>query len=107
MAPRVGKFKGNRTLSLFAPRVRRSAPRRPSPASRVLFCVALALSSAFVAAGQTTYKKPPKEVLDVLNAPVTPSASISPTREHMLLATGVRYPPIAELAQPMLRLAGL
>src|ERR1044071_7707308 len=71
-----------------------------------LLCVAL-LSLAGVAFGQTTYKKPPKEVLDVLNAPVTPSASISPTREHLLLATGVRYPPISELAQPMLRLAGL
>jgi dipeptidyl aminopeptidase/acylaminoacyl peptidase len=57
--------------------------------------------------GQTGYKKPPKEVLDILNAPVTPAASISPTREHMLLLTGVRYPPLADLAQPMLRLAGL
>src|SRR4030095_12331540 len=52
------------------------------------------------------YKKPPKEVLDILNAPVTPPASISPTRDNMLLATGLRYPPLADLAQPMLRLAG-
>ena len=57
--------------------------------------------------GQTGYKKPPKEVLDILNAPVTPAASISPTREQMLLLTGLRYPPLADLAQPMLRLAGL
>lgn len=56
--------------------------------------------------GQTGYKKPPKEVLDILNAPVTPAASISPTRDHMLLLTGLRYPPLADLAQPMLRLAG-
>ena len=55
---------------------------------------------------QTGYKKPPKEVLDILNAPVTPGASISPTRQHMLLLTGLRYPPLADLAQPMLRLAG-
>jgi dipeptidyl aminopeptidase/acylaminoacyl peptidase len=59
------------------------------------------------AAGQTGYKKPPKEVLDILSAPVTPGASISPARDYMLLATGLRYPPIADLAQPMLRLAGL
>jgi dipeptidyl aminopeptidase/acylaminoacyl peptidase len=52
------------------------------------------------------YRKPPQAVLDVLNAPVTPSVSISPARDQMLLATGVRYPPISELAQPMLRLAG-
>ena len=59
------------------------------------------------AAAQEAYKKPPKEVLDVLNAPVTPLVSISPTRDLLMLATGVRYPPIADLAQPMLRLAGL
>ena len=67
----------------------------------ILFVIA---NSSF---GQSGYKKPPKEVLDVLNAPVTPTASISPTREHMLLLTGLRYPPLADLAQPMLRLAGL
>ena len=60
-----------------------------------------------LAAAQQAYKKPPKEVLDVLNAPVTPLVSISPSRDMLLLATGVRYPPISDLAQPMLRLAGL
>jgi dipeptidyl aminopeptidase/acylaminoacyl peptidase len=53
------------------------------------------------------YKKPPKEVLDILNAPVTPTALGSPTRDNVLLLTGLRYPPLADLAQPMLRLAGL
>lgn len=56
---------------------------------------------------QQGYKKPPKEVLDVLDAPVTPVAIISPSRDAMLLSTGLRYPPIADLAEPMLRLAGL
>ncbi len=77
--------------------------------SRVTQFTALALLlllSSF-AVGQTGYKKPPKEVLDILSAPVTPTASISPARDTMLLATGLRYPPIADLAQPMLRLAGL
>ena len=55
---------------------------------------------------QQGYKKPPKEVLDILHAPVTPSAAISPTRDNILLATGLRYPPLADLSQPMLRLAG-
>ncbi|HYX43140.1 MAG TPA: hypothetical protein VE821_15650, partial [Pyrinomonadaceae bacterium] len=67
--------------------------------------VALLLSTAPTCA--QSYRKPPQAVLDVLNAPVTPSASVSPTGELMLLATGVRYPPISDLAQPMLRLAGL
>ncbi|MEP6820450.1 MAG: prolyl oligopeptidase family serine peptidase [bacterium] len=69
--------------------------------------LALLLLLSNFAAAQDAYKKPPKEVLDVLNAPVTPLVSISPTRDKLLLATGVRYPPISDLAQPMLRLAGL
>jgi dipeptidyl aminopeptidase/acylaminoacyl peptidase len=66
---------------------------------------AMLLLLASVAAAQG-YRKPPQAVLDVLNSPVTPSVSISPARDQMLLATGVRYPPISDLAQPMLRLAG-
>ncbi|MBC7931536.1 MAG: S9 family peptidase [Rubrivivax sp.] len=60
-----------------------------------------------VTAGAQTYQKPAQSVLDVLGAPLPPQAVISPTREHMLLVQGTRYPPISELAQPMLRLAGL
>ena len=74
------------------------------------FCVAL---STFVLLCLTTatfaqqgYKKPPKEVLDILHAPVTPGISVSPTRDNMLLTTALRYPPLADLAQPVLRIAG-
>ena len=72
--------------------------------STAFLILLLAANASF---GQQGYKKPPKEVLDILNAPVTPNGSISPTRDYMLLSTGVRYPPLADLAQPMLRLAGL
>src|SRR5437868_6016882 len=61
---------------------------------------------ASVSFAQQGYKKPPKEVLDILNAPVTPSISVSPARDTAILSTGLRYPPLADLAQPMLRLAG-
>ena len=77
-----------------------------STASRSLSVLLLLVFFSFASA-QEGYKKPPKEVLDILSAPVTPTASISPSRDVMLLATGLRYPPIADLAQPMLRLAGL
>lgn len=53
------------------------------------------------------YQKPPKEILDVLNAPATPSTIISPSKDFILLTETLRYPPISELAQPMLRLGGL
>ena len=73
-------------------------------------CSFLALTISFFivqfAFGQSGYKKPPKEVLDILNAPATPTASINPTRDYILLSTANRYPPLTDLAQPMLRLAG-
>ncbi len=76
--------------------------------NRVIVCllgVALIAPSLSVPA-QTVYQKPPKVVLDVLNAPENAIVSVSPSRDRMLLATPVRYPSIAELAEPMLRLAG-
>ena len=57
--------------------------------------------------GFAQYKQPPKEIADILNAPVTPITLISPAKDKILLAEPLRYPPISELAQPMLRLAGL
>jgi dipeptidyl aminopeptidase/acylaminoacyl peptidase len=42
-----------------------------------------------------------------LNAPSTPTTSVSPAHDKILLAESLRNPPISELAQPMLRLAGL
>jgi dipeptidyl aminopeptidase/acylaminoacyl peptidase len=56
---------------------------------------------------QQKYEKPPKEVLDVLNASLPPATILSPTRDKLLLAQVVRYPAIADLAEPMLRLAGV
>jgi len=70
----------------------------------VLTLIAALAASAF---SQQGYKKPPQDVLDILTAAVTPTVSVSPARDVMLLSTGLRYPPLADLAQPMLRLAGL
>ena len=58
-------------------------------------------------AAQQGYQKPPQEIMDVLNAPSLPATSLSPTKDTIALLEPLRYPPIAELAQPMLRLAGL
>ncbi len=70
----------------------------------ILTLIAALAASAF---SQQGYKKPPQDVLDILTAAVTPTVSVSPARDVMLLSTGLRYPPLADLAQPMLRLAGL
>lgn len=53
------------------------------------------------------YKKPPKEIMDILNAPAIPITSVSPAKNKIVFLEPLRYPPIADLAEPMLRLAGL
>jgi dipeptidyl aminopeptidase/acylaminoacyl peptidase len=67
----------------------------------------LFFTCAAIACAQSAYKKPPEAILKVLNAPATPVANVNPTKTHLLLLEPDRYPPIAELAEPMLRLAGL
>src|SRR5262249_11867073 len=56
---------------------------------------------------QTAYKTPPKEVVDILDAPPTPLVEVSPTRDAMLLVEPQLYPPIRVLAQPILRIGGV
>ncbi len=63
--------------------------------------------AALVLLGEEQYRKPSKAVLDVLNAPATPALSLSPTRAYAMQGQPVRNPPIAELAEPMLRIAGM
>jgi dipeptidyl aminopeptidase/acylaminoacyl peptidase len=58
------------------------------------------------AAANEPYRKPPPAMVRVLEAPPTPQVSLDPTRTVMVLVDRVVLPPIADLAQPMLRLAG-
>ncbi len=72
---------------------------------RILTLISISILAVPVAA-EETYKKPPQAVLDVLNAPLPPDATISPSKDFVLLTVPQRYPPIADVAAPMLRLAG-
>ncbi len=57
--------------------------------------------------GQATpYQQAPPAIQAVLDAPGTPTLLPSPQGDHFLLAEYARQPPIADLAQPMARLAG-
>lgn len=60
-----------------------------------------------LAQGQIAYQKPSPEILKVLHAPLPPLVSVSPRKDLLLLMDRVTYPSISDLAQPMLRLAGL
>jgi len=56
---------------------------------------------------QEPYKLPPKEVVEIVDAPPTPMAVVSPKGDLMLLVEYNSMPSIKHMAQPMLRLAGL
>src|SRR6185295_14245452 len=53
------------------------------------------------------YQRPPQAIIDILDVPPTPQASLSPTRDQLLLIQRPSHPSIADVAAPMLRLAGL
>ncbi|OGU25109.1 MAG: prolyl oligopeptidase [Ignavibacteria bacterium GWA2_54_16] len=69
----------------------------------------LALLALFTAPlfAQTAYKLPPKEVVDILDAPPTPVVSASPRGDAILLVDFQAQPPIALISRPFLRLAGI
>ncbi len=91
------------SIALFMLAACSAAPGAPPAASPP---GAATTSAPAAGHGHGGYQKPPQSVLDVLHAPLPPSASLSPTHDTLILATPVRYPPIADLAEPMLRLAG-
>ncbi len=55
----------------------------------------------------TSWRKPRQQILDVLHAEDLPTTLLSPTGEVLALMKMLRYPPLADLAQPTLRLAGV
>ncbi len=73
---------------------------------RIIAVTSLLLVLSGLGFAQGSYMQPPKEIMDVLNAAAIPATSISPTRDRIAMLEPLRYPPIADLSQPMLRLAG-
>jgi dipeptidyl aminopeptidase/acylaminoacyl peptidase len=79
---------------------------------RSLVIAALVLaSSSLVAQAQPAapsgYLLPPKEVVDILDAPPPPTVEVSPSRDVVVVIDRASMPTIADLAQPMHRVAGL
>jgi dipeptidyl aminopeptidase/acylaminoacyl peptidase len=74
---------------------------------RTTLALCFLLAATVLLADDTFYRQPPKPVRDALTAPPTPIVSVSPQGDYAIFMQPVRYPPIAEVAQPMLRLAGI
>jgi len=71
----------------------------------VSFLIFIFLSSLTISA-QEPYKLPPKEVLDIIDAPPPPRVSLNPTGDTMLIIQYESMPSIAYMSQPLLRIAG-
>src|SRR5690606_35665238 len=65
------------------------------------------LALAAPLAAQEPYRDPPAPIARILDAPPLPFASVSPDRGTQLLLERNALPPIADVAAPELRLAGL
>lgn len=74
------------------------------------FAAILIAVSAAISLAQTPdssrYQLPPKEVVDAFDAPPLPAAMLAPSKQVLALAYRRANPTIAELSQPILRLAG-
>jgi dipeptidyl aminopeptidase/acylaminoacyl peptidase len=57
--------------------------------------------------GTSGYNQPPKNILDVMQAPSPPRPRVSPTQDTILLVSWRDYPSISRVATPFLRLAGV
>ena len=59
------------------------------------------------ASDRPKYVLPPQHIVDVFDAEPLPQTLLSPNRQVLAVVKARSYPTIAELSQPMLRLAGL
>ncbi|HWI20272.1 MAG TPA: hypothetical protein VNT81_21105, partial [Vicinamibacterales bacterium] len=73
----------------------------------VLSVVAVATTAYAQTPAASGYQLPPKAIVDILDAPPPPTVEISPARDVVALLDRASMPTIAELAQPMHRLAGV
>jgi dipeptidyl aminopeptidase/acylaminoacyl peptidase len=76
----------------------------------VAFAAMLIIAAAAIHVGQSNdaprYQLPPKEIIEAFDAPPLPQAILSPSKQVLALTYRRAYPTIAELSQPILRLAG-
>ena len=77
--------------------------------TRILLIAALSCLPFLVNAQSTDqdYRTPPLDIADIVDADPTPSVSVSPDKNWMLLMGRSGLPTIAELSQAELRIAGM
>ncbi|CAN5680447.1 S9 family peptidase [soil metagenome] len=81
----------------------------PTRTAAVVLTLAAAVAGLHAQAGQqpSAYIVPPKAIVDIMDAAPLPTVAVSPARDVIALMPRASMPPIGEVTQPMLRLAGL
>ena len=83
------------------------------PLRRVLLAANFALLSGGLAtcvahaADASRYQVPSQAIVDMIDAPQVPQTLLSPNRDWLMLLERPALPPVAELAQPEIRIAGM
>ena len=89
----------------------RTAGVRPGRIVLIALSILFALVLAQVAQAQSTteavYQVPDQAIVDLVDVEPTPSVALGPDRDWMLLIQYPSYPPVAELAERELKLAGM
>jgi len=72
-----------------------------------LFFILLILPGWVISQEDLTYQKPPRDILELADAPLAPSVQIDNNNENIVLLHRNKYKSIVELSETELRLAGL
>lgn len=75
--------------------------------TRVSLTCLFLLAPFAVSLARDTYRLPPAEVIEIVDAPPSPTVRVSPDGQWMLLIEHAALPSIADLSRRMLRLAGM
>src|SRR5262245_52309503 len=94
-----------------APTFRKERPMHAIRPARLIVIAALLSAPALIAqvpsaSDPPKYALPPKPIVDVFDAELLPGTISNPNHQSILLTKARAYPTIAEMSQPMLRLAG-
>src|ERR1700712_5577802 len=97
-SPFVGSVRGRKCMPL-------QRDLRVVVAAVVVACASLTVAGQSNAAGGWTkgpsgYDQPPKNILDVMHAPLPPTPLVSRKKDRMLLVYSQSYPSIARVATP-------
>ncbi|MEA2104807.1 MAG: prolyl oligopeptidase family serine peptidase [Candidatus Cloacimonadota bacterium] len=75
--------------------------------SSLLFSIFITLFFSFSLIAQSSeYMKPPQDIVDIVDAPYNPTMRISPDGKWIVLLEREKFPPLEELAEKELALAG-